>query len=281
MKKNPKYIKILFLIPLIILLIFPFALEKILYNTTIFPFNIPIQFSRESWFGFIASYLGAIGTFLLGLLAFYQNKRYKDLSDVTEKHLITLQEEIKDLTEKNVELIEINTKISKASYYPILTHLNSNYWNVSIEHLQDNSSSTPTKHQLTVKYEDSNNIEYSVEDIFKRYKTFTHSFKNDGEKTIKNFNCSDLIINNDRHMMGFWMYSSCDILPGEVVYVTYATKSDLHEDIQNEKIESLSFTYVMENVIGDHFKMSVDIHFYNLKETPVDTYIEISPISNY
>ena len=98
---------------------------------TIFPFNIPINLSKETWFGFIASYLGAVGTVMLGIIALYQNKKYKELSDSSEEKFITLQNEIKTLTEKSVALIELNSKIEQAKYYPILTNINYSYWNIS------------------------------------------------------------------------------------------------------------------------------------------------------
>lgn len=58
-------------------------------------------------FGFIGSYLGAIGTIVLGYIAFYQNKRYKELSDQSEQNFLELQEEIKELTKKSVFLIDL------------------------------------------------------------------------------------------------------------------------------------------------------------------------------
>lgn len=97
-KKIP--IILLFSILTIILLLIPFAIEKIILCESIFPFNFPISFFKESWFGFIASYLGAVGTILLGIIALYQNKKYKELSDTSEERFMSLQEEIKTLTEK-------------------------------------------------------------------------------------------------------------------------------------------------------------------------------------
>ena len=67
--------------------------------------------------------MGAVGTVLLGVIALYQNKRYKELSDSSERKLMELQNEIKILTEKSVYLIELNSKIEQAKYYPILTDL--------------------------------------------------------------------------------------------------------------------------------------------------------------
>lgn len=41
----------------------------------------------------------------------------------------------------------------------------------------------------------------------------------------------------------------------------YATKYDLVKKIINKEIDSISFTYRMENVLGECFKMSVDFQF--------------------
>ena len=49
-----------------------------------FPFNVSVTFPKDVWFGFMGSYLGAIGTIVLGYIAFYQNKKYKELSDQSE-----------------------------------------------------------------------------------------------------------------------------------------------------------------------------------------------------
>lgn len=72
-KKNIKkyLIKIFFLmISILCIAIFPFIVEKIILCETIIPFDVPIVFSKEVWFGFIGSYLGAIGTIVLGYIAF-------------------------------------------------------------------------------------------------------------------------------------------------------------------------------------------------------------------
>lgn len=100
-------------IMVIILILLPFAFERILFCTSLFPFNVNILFSRETWFSFIGSYLGAIGTIILGLIALYQNQKYKELSDESEARFISLQEDIKELTKQSVSLIEINTRIEE------------------------------------------------------------------------------------------------------------------------------------------------------------------------
>lgn len=263
---------------LVIVITFPFCIEKILLNETIFPFNLPIKFSRESWFGFIASYLGAIGTVILGIIALYQNKKYKELSDQSESRFLQLQEDIKELTQKNVDLIELNTKLERAKYYPILTNLHHTFWNIREKNLKQSFSPDEDAFQITYKKDDPYEMEDTVNDVFNHYFTFTCTFKNDSERTIRNFNCSNIIINNDEHGMGFWQYQSCDIEPGTILRCVYATKFDLAEHVLSGTIESLSFTYNMENVIGEQFQMSMDVHFYQHDESYPNPYIETTPI---
>lgn len=46
-----------------------FFIEKIIMDEKHFPFDLTIELSKESWFGFMVSYLGAIGTVILGIIA--------------------------------------------------------------------------------------------------------------------------------------------------------------------------------------------------------------------
>lgn len=71
----------IFVLVLIILIALPFGIEAILLCETKFSFNTNIVFGREEWFSFLGSYIGAIATFLLGILALFQNKRYKELAN--------------------------------------------------------------------------------------------------------------------------------------------------------------------------------------------------------
>lgn len=76
--KKKILLSLFFIILVTILFSIPFVIEKIILCKSIFPFNITIHFSKETWFGFIASYLGAVGTILLGIIALYQNiKNYR------------------------------------------------------------------------------------------------------------------------------------------------------------------------------------------------------------
>lgn len=91
------------IIVVVILIIMPFVIEAIIYDEATFPFNLPIKTSREGWLSFIGSYLGAIGTVLLGWLALWQTKRYKKASDKTDETFRILQEKIKELVQTNTD----------------------------------------------------------------------------------------------------------------------------------------------------------------------------------
>lgn len=255
----------------------PFIIEDILFDAKHIPFNTQIKFSREVWFGFIASYLGAVGTVLLGIIALYQNKRYKKLSDESEKRFIELQAEIKELNKRNVELIEINTKIEKAKYYPQLSEQKHYYWNISGENLEENFN-MDNGFQITIKKEDDfNSSDRLLNEIFDKYYTFTYVLKNEGEKTIRNFNCKNLKINS-KHGMGFWVYYPCDIEPGKLMYVVYATKINMHEKVKKGELNTINFEYSMENVIGEKFSMEVYIEFYDTGEDVISTRLETNGI---
>lgn len=116
-----KYKKIKYLtfsIIILIIILDPFVVQWILLNETIFPFNVSIGFSREIWFGFIASYQGAIGTIILGIIAIWQNKRYKELSDKSSQESSIIQQELKILSQNTMGAIETLKKIEVAKYYP-------------------------------------------------------------------------------------------------------------------------------------------------------------------
>lgn len=102
-----------FIVVLLVLILMPFVIENIIYDETTFPFNLPIKISREGWFSFSGSYLGAIGTVLLGALALWQTKKYKEASDKTDDTFHILQEKIKELVQINTDLAEENKSIQE------------------------------------------------------------------------------------------------------------------------------------------------------------------------
>lgn len=112
--KKIRFKLIFFLIMgVIVLLAFPFVVERIIFNETLFPFSLPIKISREGWFSFIASYVGAICTAFLGWLALWQNKKYREASDRTDCEFQKLQGSIKDLVKTNTDLTAENKNIQE------------------------------------------------------------------------------------------------------------------------------------------------------------------------
>lgn len=264
---------------IIIIILIPFGIEQILINEDIFPFNITIHFSKDIWFSFLASYIGAVGTIFLGLVALYQNKKYKDLSDRSEEQFLAIQNEIKTLTQKSVELIELNSKIEHARYYPILTDLRKRYLNMDMKSVQNNFDINNDSFQITYELESLSSIPKAYDEIFNQTNTFSFVLKNDGEMTIKNFNCKEVIINNDDFRPGIRRFSSCDIEPGNLLICVYSTKQKILEQIKKGTMRTITFKYNMENVLGKHFQMSVDITFTNDEQSYPIWDMEISPIS--
>ena len=89
MKK--KILKSIFVvIGVIIIFLLPLVIEKIILYKLSSLVDINNHFTEETWFGFIASYLGVVGTVLLGIIALYQNRKYKELSDSSEERFMAL-----------------------------------------------------------------------------------------------------------------------------------------------------------------------------------------------
>lgn len=268
---------------IIFMIIFPFIIERILVNELIFPFNMTIVFPREVWFGFISSYIGAIGTVGLGVIALYQNKKYKELADKSDEKFMELHENIRDLTKSNNKLITINTKIEQAKFFPILTKLpNMNYDQVE-ESIKDTDSL-----QMTIFDgcpEDFHRLARGDYDyFFENYHTFQIFFKNDCERSIRNFTCVPdigLFKKNENQVFSQGSVSSwvCDIQPGAFLSCVLILKFDLEEEIKLGNIDSLCRKFRMENVLGEKFEMEVDINFYNEDEIFLNGNIQVSSIS--
>lgn len=235
----------------------------------------PIRFAREVWFGFIASYLGAIGTVILGIIALYQNKKYKELSDKSEATLLNLQNDIRELNMKSVELIEINTRIEQAKYFPIFREGHSYFWDANQEELEEFSAGN--LFQITVKKENNFNIEEPVAKIFKKYHTFAFFLTNNGEKAIRNFHGREAKINGESEM-GAWYFYNCDIEAGATVCVMYATKIDLMKEIKKGNICTIELQYGMENLIGESLFMDIQITFFNTGKKLPSVYVNLGSV---
>ena len=283
--KRKKYILTVVLILIVVVLLVPSGLERCLINLKTFSNH----YSGEVWFGFIASYLGAIGTVVLGIIALYQNKLYKDLSDKSEKKLFKLQKDsnklttdvkllikenkdltktIGKLTEKNVELIELNTKILRAKYTPVLNlDYTVTYFNtISSKECNENGSVQFTYGDYVTPDKQYPNI--SIENLSKEYYLFGFKMENDGESEIRNFICSSVIINDKgpEEMLENYTFTNCNISPGKTVLCIFAMLYDLEKECMDGTIDSVIFNYIMQNALAEDFSMSITIDFTVLDE---------------
>lgn len=266
----------IFIISLVLTLL-PFAFEKILFCTSLFPFNINIHLSRETWFSFIGSYIGAIGTILLGLIALHQNQKYKELSDKSEARFLSLQEDMKELTKQSVALIKTNTRIEEAKYFPIICDIHQSYYSMP--------GLDPTKHfecitsSFQVTYNDFLlSPPTSIDHAFKNYHTLTYALKNDSANTLRNLQCYN-VLKNHKDVFENYLYQSCDVSIGDTIYFVYATDYDLMDYVCQNKITSLHFFYKVQNVLSDFFTFEAILNFiHNEDDKQVITSINITPI---
>lgn len=260
--KGNKKLLIPFLLVIFSVIYFPFFVEKVLTEEKVQIFNLSTSFSAEVWFGFIASYLGAIGAVVLGGIALYQNKIYKELSDQSGEEIKNLQTEIKNLNKRSVELIEINTKLEKSKYYPQLSEHSFPQWNGKLK-----KEDLKNTFQITVGVPYSSDIytflasDPTPSGLFEKFDTFTYVLKNEGEKVIRNLRCIGIYEKGER-ISHIWSHASCDVDPGKEVYLVYATEWNLRERIINGNVDTLDFEYEMENVIGEKFSMKCKVTFY-------------------
>lgn len=257
------------IIILVVFIVLPFIIERIILFETVPLFNLPIYFSKETWFSFIASYLGAVGTIVLGCIALYQNRNYKKLSDSYEEQLMVLQKEIKELTEKSVALIELNTKLEQAKYHPSFTDVGYCCWNISEP--DKSFDLINDTFQCTFNTCDPYVIKLPIEDVFKDYYTFVYTLKNDNEHVIRNFHCNSVTTKGQdcRLSTDNLIVQECDIEPGAILRCIYATKYNLADLCSNGNSESLIFSYQMENTLGEQYEMTADIFFYDTFEDSI------------
>lgn len=134
--EDKKYKYTIFTVGIISLILFPFLIEKIIYCESVFPFNLTIKFSKEIWFCFIASYIGAICTVFLGVISVWQNKRYKKLADESSEKMDETLNRIEEILWQNsipITKLESNFIIQTTVNKPI-KQLHS-HWTLS--HIDD------------------------------------------------------------------------------------------------------------------------------------------------
>lgn len=273
-KKIKKAIRIMIKIIIIIFIIIaiiciPILIEYYIRNPEITLFNFYTIFSKESWFEFIASYLGTIGTIVLGIIALYQNKKYKELSDQTETQFEEFQKDIKELVQTSNSLIKINTKIEETVYYPIL--------NIN----QDIYINKPQDNNIELDYDNEtfivgiiNSMDNGImslpqkafyKQVIDKYYTLIYDLTNDGEKTIISFVFKSVVI-NDVKKVGTLYSRGTNINPGKSAHIVIAYPESVNNKIEENEINSLDLFFTMNNVLGESFTFHNHIMFYRDEE---------------
>ena len=257
----------LIIVGCIILIAIPFAFDRA-YSFIADTKPGLMKFSGETWFGFTASYLGAIGTFLMSFVALYQNKKYKELSDKAEEKLAAMQQEMVDLYHKNTELIESTNRIITAQYYPIISMGN----NTSI---LPKGSSFSGKEAFTAYIDDSfpRMINYSIQDICTKFNALLFEMSNEGNADLIDVHCYDVIKDkNHTSELTAFVSQSGNFLKGTNFYIVYATPFTIDELIK-EGVHSILMKFVMKNVIGETFLFDFEILIVEFRDEPQRPYV--------
>lgn len=188
MKKKMGYILVLILTTFF-LVFFPLLLEHVLAKET--------GFSADVWFGFIASYLGAVGTVSLGVIALWQNKRYKELSDRSAEETKSIQKELAELNRRTVRVLETLEEIEVAINSPALIWETNFFWYGIQE--KDLAHAKDWSYQKNYLNMDPEDICRPAAYLLKKYETFGFYFINAGEKAIRNLNVTRL-----QSAVGIW-----------------------------------------------------------------------------
>lgn len=230
-----------------ILIVIPFLIEKIVLNDSYFLFNSKIILSRESWFGFISSYIGAIGTVGLGIIALWQNKRYKELSDISSKEVKEIQIELKELSEKMVNAVKTLERIELAIYTPVIEKIPYNFYGLSKEDLDGKFKNEDIVYQYNLLNVKKEECALALDKLMDKYKTFGFTIRNIGEKAIRNFTCTEVKIEGER--VGFQLGFKRDITSSGCANILFVnlplnrecTKLDLKFEFNNLLMEQYCF----------------------------------------
>ena len=248
--KKRYVIKILLSIAMlvIIVLIIPLLIEKLIMGEEFFPIISKNHLCKDIWFGFMGSYIGAIGTVILGIIAIEQSKKYKDMSDVYSEKMETLQNQLKDLTEQNLSAIKTLEKINMSIYTPIIEKIPYTFYKTTKQVLDkyfDNILDYQMNY-INIDFVCDKPVEYYINN----YKTFGFIVRNTGEKVIRNLQCCNLSVNGKQP--GMCVFSPCDIMPGRYTAIILAN-IDLVECTQ------IDFNLKMNNLLKECYIVHVHI----------------------
>lgn len=168
----------------------------------------------------LSAFWSAAATVILGAVAVWQNKRYKELSDKSAAATAAMQQEIRVLTENTAKAIDVLKRIEEAKYYPALELEGSAAYSLSGKSLRESDLSY-TATQLVLLNCALDDYDQPLESLLDRYDSCLFLVKNIGEKTIVNFSCeADSFRINDKKPSSILTWS-CDIPSGGTAVVAF------------------------------------------------------------
>lgn len=242
---------------IIILIFIPFVIEKIILEENHFPFNIYIGLSRDSWFGFMASYMGAIGTVILGIIALWQNKRYKELSDKSTEEVNRVQNELKELSKKTVDAIKTLERIELAIYNPVIQNVPYDFYGITKKSLDKwigNEAIVYQQNLLNIRHDE---MILPLDKLMDKYKTFGFAIRNLGEKTIRNFICTDILINGKEPEARINI--DCDIPSGNFALILFV-------NLPLKESSEINLKFEFNNLIMEKYRFDTEIDIVINKE---------------
>ncbi len=193
----------------------PFLLEKILFEENFFPFNFRIAMSREVWFGFVGSYLGAIGAFSLGYVAYRQNKKYNEQSTEFVSKQQELLENIQNLNQQQAD------NLLRHKFYDIYVTYSKDLENYfqTIYKYDDNWA-----YSMFIKMQDKSETDTLIE-----YAKMTNELKNISVSLVHNFS-----LFKDREIISKSLKDYSDSLS---YYTSYKGMSKFKQESQEKNID--------------------------------------------
>jgi len=206
----------------------------------------------------VAGLWSALATVVLGIIALYQSSQYRKLSDKAIVDYKNIQIEIKNLTNSMTDAMTTLQRIEKSKYLPVLE--NSNYKmlglsRTSCKKITEDKNNVIQYNYINVPEKD---VFEDIEGIVEKYNTFGFFIKNIGEKTIRNFVCTDISIISITDGPHFIINKSCDIKPGQFVFIIIINIPNYSSLVE----QNVSMSFKMNNLISDTYICHSNIIFY-------------------
>lgn len=215
----------------------------------------------------ISGFWSAFATVILGLVAFWQNKQYKKLSDKTSQDLQDIQEDIRMQIATTQETVEVIKRIELAIYQPVLEEIYYYYFMEEGQLIEDVFDDVFVHQKNYCNLANDNGFHKEYSDSLKDNNTILFGFRNTSEKTILNFICKEITINDKQISM--LQSFGCDIPLNKCVLISIINCPKISEN----EIIPISMKFSLKNIIQQEFIFDVSLLYTKINNAP-SLYIE-------